>query len=98
MMQAYAMVRSDGNFSWPSRARIAVVLTSEYEPEYEIKPLTGGQPNYRQMAEMRYEATRGIWRNFKNPRPARCPFDLFCQWSDRAEIPPERAGDRWGGP
>jgi peptidoglycan/xylan/chitin deacetylase (PgdA/CDA1 family) len=65
MMQAYQTVRSDGNFSWPSRARIAVVLTSEYEPEYEIKPLTGGQPNYRQMAEMRYEATRGIWRILK---------------------------------
>ena len=42
-----------------------MVLTSEYEPEYEIKPLAGGQPNYRQMAEMRYEATRGIWRILK---------------------------------
>lgn len=61
-MEAYRTVRSDGRFSWPKRARIAVVLTSEYEPVYEIKPLPGGQPNYRQMAEMRYEATRGIWR------------------------------------
>src|SRR5262245_49105275 len=65
MMQAYQTVRSDGNFSWPNRARIAVVLTSEYEPEYEIKPLTGGQRNYRQIAEMRYEATRGMWRILK---------------------------------
>jgi|SRR6516164_5798346 peptidoglycan/xylan/chitin deacetylase (PgdA/CDA1 family) len=64
-MQAYQTVRSDGNFWWPNGARIAVVLTSEYEPEYEIKPLAGGQPNYRQMAEMRYEATRGIWRILK---------------------------------
>src|SRR5712671_6887827 len=64
-MQNYPITRSQGNFSWPSGARIAVVLTSEYEPEYEIKPLTGGQPNYRQMAEMRYEATRGIWRILK---------------------------------
>jgi hypothetical protein len=59
-MQAYRTIRSKGNFSWPTGARIAVVLTSEYEPVYEIKPLAGGQPNYRQMAEMRYEATRGI--------------------------------------
>src|ERR1700757_2938860 len=64
-MQAYPTVRSEGNFSWPNHSRIAVVLTSEYEPEYEIKPLAGGQPNYRQMAEMRYEATRGIWRILK---------------------------------
>ena len=61
-MQNYPITRSQGNFSWPNGARIAVVLTSEYEPVYEIKPLAGGQPNYRQMAEMRYEATRGIWR------------------------------------
>jgi peptidoglycan/xylan/chitin deacetylase (PgdA/CDA1 family) len=27
--------------------------------------VAGGQPNYRQMAEMRYEATRGIWRILK---------------------------------
>ena len=87
MMQAYQTVRSDGNFSWPSRARIAVVLTSEYEPEYEIKPLTGGQPNYRQMAEMRYEATRGIWRILKILGRHGVPSDLFCQWSDSAKIP-----------
>ena len=61
-MQNYPITRSQGNFSWPNGARTAVVLTSEYEPVYEIKPLAGGQPNYRQMAEMRYEATRGIWR------------------------------------
>ncbi len=61
-MQNYPITRSQGNFSWPNGGRIAVVLTSEYEPVYEIKPLAGGQPNYRQMAEMRYEATRGIWR------------------------------------
>ena len=61
-MQNYPITRSQGNFSWPNGARIAVVLTSEYEPVYEIKPLAGGQPNYRQHAEMRYEATRGIWR------------------------------------
>jgi peptidoglycan/xylan/chitin deacetylase (PgdA/CDA1 family) len=54
--------RSDGNFSWPNGARLAVVLSSEYEPVYQLKPLAGGQPNYRQLAEIRYEATRGIWR------------------------------------
>lgn len=65
MMQPYETVRSQGDFSWPNGARLAVVLTSEYEPVYDIKPLPGGQPNYRQMAEMRYEATRGIWRVLK---------------------------------
>lgn len=54
--------RSDGNFTWPNGARMAIVLSSEYEPVYQIKPLAGGQPNYRQLGEMRYEATRGIWR------------------------------------
>jgi peptidoglycan/xylan/chitin deacetylase (PgdA/CDA1 family) len=54
--------RSDGNFSWPNGARLAVVLSSEYEPVYQLKPLAGGQPNYRQLSEIRYEATRGIWR------------------------------------
>jgi peptidoglycan/xylan/chitin deacetylase (PgdA/CDA1 family) len=54
--------RSDGNFTWPNGARLAVLLSSEYEPVYQIKPLSNGQPNYRQHAEIRYEATRGIWR------------------------------------
>jgi peptidoglycan/xylan/chitin deacetylase (PgdA/CDA1 family) len=54
--------RSDGNFAWPGDARLAVVLTSEYEPVYETKPLAGGTPNYRDEAERRYEATRGLWR------------------------------------
>lgn len=54
--------RSDGNFTWPNGARLAVVLSAEYEPVYQIKPLAGGQPNYRQLGEVRYEATRGIWR------------------------------------
>src|SRR5262249_1591597 len=60
-MQTYQTVRSDGNFSWPSGARIAVVLTSEYEPGDEMKPLTRGQAHYRKMAGMRYGATRGLW-------------------------------------
>jgi peptidoglycan-N-acetylglucosamine deacetylase len=54
--------RSDGQFTWPSGARLAVVLTSEYEPVYETKPLAGGTPNYRDEAERRYEVTRGLWR------------------------------------
>src|SRR5260370_40795411 len=54
--------RSDGNFTWPSGARLAVVLSAEYEPVCQLKPLAGGQPNYRQLSEIRYEATRGIWR------------------------------------
>ena len=56
------IARSDGNFTWPNGDRLAVVLTCEYEPVYRLKPLSGGQPNYRQLAEIRYEATRGIWR------------------------------------
>jgi peptidoglycan/xylan/chitin deacetylase (PgdA/CDA1 family) len=56
------IVRSDGRFSWPGGARLAVVLTSEYEPVYETKPLAGGTPNYRDEAERRYEVTRGLWR------------------------------------
>lgn len=54
--------RSDGNFTWPSGSRLAVMLSCEYEPVYQLKPLSSGQPNYRQLAEIRYEATRGIWR------------------------------------
>src|SRR5260370_7926942 len=54
--------RSDGNFTWPNGARLAVVLSAEYEPVYQLKPLAGDQPNYRQLGEIRYEATRGIWR------------------------------------
>jgi peptidoglycan/xylan/chitin deacetylase (PgdA/CDA1 family) len=56
------IARSDGNFCWPNGARLAVVLTSEYEPVYDIEPLAGNRPNHRLLAEMRYEATRGIWR------------------------------------
>jgi len=56
------VARSDGKFSWPGGARLAIVLTSEYEPEYEIPHLPGGHVNQRQAAEMRYEAIRGIWR------------------------------------
>jgi len=68
--------RSDGDFHWPNGARLAVVLTSEYEPVYQLKPLPGGQPNYRQLAEIRYEATRGIWRvlNLLAEHKARCTF------------------------
>ncbi len=67
---------SDGNFSWPNGARIAVVLSSEFEPVYKLKPLAGGQPNYRQLAEIRYEATRGIWRvlNLLAEHKACCTF------------------------
>src|SRR5439155_18653525 len=54
--------RSDGKFAWPNGARLAVVLSCEYEPVYQLKPLAGGQPNYRQLSEIRYEATRGLWR------------------------------------
>ena len=54
--------RSDGNFTWPNGARLAIVLSCEYEPVYQLKPLANGQPNYRQLGEIRYEATRGIWR------------------------------------
>jgi peptidoglycan/xylan/chitin deacetylase (PgdA/CDA1 family) len=54
--------RSDGNFTWPNGSRLAVMLSCEYEPVYQLKPLSSGQPNYRQLAEIRYEATRGIWR------------------------------------
>lgn len=57
-----AAKRSDGAFRWPGDAGLAVVLSAEYEPVYAWPPLQGGQPNYRLMAEMRYEATRGIWR------------------------------------
>ena len=56
------VVRSDGRFSWPGGAKLAVVLTSEYEPVYETKPVAPGIPNYRDEGERRYEATRGIWR------------------------------------
>jgi peptidoglycan/xylan/chitin deacetylase (PgdA/CDA1 family) len=68
--------RSDGDFHWPNGARLAVVLTSEYEPVYQLKPLAGGQPNYRQLAEIRYEATRGIWRvlNLLAEHKARCTY------------------------
>lgn len=41
---------------------MAVVLSSEYEPVWAFKPLSGGFFNYRHTAEMRYEATRGLWR------------------------------------
>jgi peptidoglycan/xylan/chitin deacetylase (PgdA/CDA1 family) len=61
-MDMTSIERSDGKFSWPGGARLAVALTAEYEPVYQLPPLPGGQPNYRQMAEMRYEATRGVWR------------------------------------
>jgi peptidoglycan/xylan/chitin deacetylase (PgdA/CDA1 family) len=54
--------RSDGNFTWPNGARLAVMLSSEYEPVYQVKPLATGQPNYRQLSEIRYEATRGLAR------------------------------------
>jgi len=54
--------RSDGNFTWPNGARLAVMLCSEYEPVYQLKPLPSGQPNYRQLSEIRYEATRGLAR------------------------------------
>ena len=56
------VVRSDGRFSWPGGAKLAVVLTSEYEPVYETKPVAKGTPNYRDEGERRYEATRGLWR------------------------------------
>ena len=39
------VVRSDGRFSWPGGAKLAVVLTSEYEPVYETKPVAVGTPN-----------------------------------------------------
>lgn len=58
----YEAVRNDRQFSWPNGARMAVVLSSEYEPVYEFKPLPGGFYNYRHAAEMRYEATCGMWR------------------------------------
>ena len=56
------VVRSDGRFSWPGGAKLAVVLTSEYEPVYETKPVAPGTPNYRDEGERRYEVTRGLWR------------------------------------
>jgi len=68
--------RSDGNFAWPNGTRLAVVLSCEYEPVYQLKPLANGQPNYRQLAEIRYEATRGIWRvlNLLAQHKACCTF------------------------
>lgn len=68
--------RSDGRFAWPGGARLAVVLTSEYEPEYAVPLLPGGFVNQRQIAEMRYEAMRGIWRVLEtlDRHGARCTF------------------------
>jgi peptidoglycan/xylan/chitin deacetylase (PgdA/CDA1 family) len=62
MIDMDRVARSDGQFSWPNGARLAVVLTSEYEPIYETPRLAGGQINHRDAAERRYEVTRGIWR------------------------------------
>jgi len=86
-MQEYRTIRSQGNFLWPNGARIAVVLTSEYEPVYEIKPLAGGQPNYRQMAEMRYEATRGIWRVLDILKRHQVPSTFFVNGATAKEYP-----------
>jgi peptidoglycan/xylan/chitin deacetylase (PgdA/CDA1 family) len=57
-----APLRLREGFSWPNGARLAVLLTSEYEPVYTIKELSGGHVDYRRESEMRYEATAGIWR------------------------------------
>jgi peptidoglycan/xylan/chitin deacetylase (PgdA/CDA1 family) len=38
------------------------MLSSEYEPVSQVKPLAGEQPNYRRLSEIRYEATRGLAR------------------------------------
>src|ERR1700756_2074190 len=68
--------RSDGNFTWPNGARLAVMLSSEYEPVYQLKPLATGQPNYRQLSEIRYEPTRGLARvsGLLAEHKSRCTF------------------------
>ncbi len=81
------IVRSDGNFSWPGGARLAIVLTAEYEPVYQIPPLPGGQPNFRQAAEMRYEATRGIWRVLDVLDRHRAPCTFFVNGGTAEQYP-----------
>jgi peptidoglycan/xylan/chitin deacetylase (PgdA/CDA1 family) len=79
--------RSDGSFDWPGGAKVAVVLTAEYEPVYQLPPLPGGQPNYRQMAEMRYEATRGIWRTLDVLQRNHAPATFFVNGGTAREYP-----------
>jgi peptidoglycan/xylan/chitin deacetylase (PgdA/CDA1 family) len=79
--------RSDGRFSWPGKARLAVVLSCEYEPVYQLKPLAGGQPNYRQLAEIRYEATRGVWRVLKLLAEHKAPCTFFVNGATAERFP-----------
>ncbi len=80
--------RSDGAFLWPGDSGLAVVLTAEYEPVNRFPPLAGGQPNYRLMGEMRYEATRGIWRNLDILERHNVPATFFVNGASAEKYAP----------
>ena len=45
-----------------THAALAPMLERGRGAVLNVGSLAGGQPNYRQLSEIRYEATRGIWR------------------------------------
>src|SRR3972149_6132048 len=48
--------------SWPQGARMAVVLTFDFQGEVGSIPLPGGKKNFREITEFSYGARVGIWR------------------------------------
>jgi allantoinase len=65
VIETYHAERDREGFGWPEGARIAVLLCSEYEPVYAVRHLKGGFTDHRHQAELRYEATSGLWRILK---------------------------------
>jgi peptidoglycan/xylan/chitin deacetylase (PgdA/CDA1 family) len=73
--------------AWPNGARLAVVLTSEYEPVYEQRTLPGGFHDYRFEHEMTYEAKAGIWRILDVLGRHRAPSTFFTNGGTAEKYP-----------
>ncbi len=86
-MNRYPITYLKEDFKWPNASKLAVVLTSEYEPVNRIKMLADGHPNYRQEAEIRYEATRGVWRVLEVLRQNKVPSTFFVNGASADRYP-----------
>jgi len=87
LMNRYPITYFKEDFKWPNGAGLAVVLTSEFEPVYTKKPLSGGQCNYRVEAEVRYEATRGLARVLRLMQKHGVPSTFFVNGASAQQYP-----------
>ena len=51
-----------GKIEWPNQARMAVLISFDYQAEVGSPTLPGGKTNYQMVTERQYGGRHGIWR------------------------------------